>query len=800
MNKKWCILLMAFIVTCLSSCSDEEPIVIPVQEDVLAFHTGEVSLPTKGRYYTLGIFIPEGMTASELIVSTDSDWLELQADTVSTDGVIELFASANTEMKSREASVKVSTQNGGESATCLVRQKGLGDNDTNTSVADCFYIGWGYNIFNEYMSPNSVCAPIIDHEKVVGLTNNTSLVQSVLRSKEETEYITANTLYEMAELMTKQMTKTETNYKGSKKTVTRFETSGTVESGNESYAYLSLKRTVASSAIDVSMLLYQMDKGNTLFTEEFQKVYDQVCQSPTDEKLVGDVLEQFGTHLVVSSELGGIMDLAVNFSRTIKGELDMRADDFADYFFKSEPSDFTLPDGGIQGMNSKVSIGETFKILGGAESARQQIEKGIKSGSSNGSIDSNALKAWLESLECHSLDNTASLDNLMPVSFTLVPVWTLFPQTATGTFLKKMIEKSQQSNYSCQDYVTGTDYYAFPLNNASFMKFGEGEDQTLVRVVYASNNNGTLQPVLEVCNEYVPAIRGDKRITIIYGIKNGRTFHGAGLFPGDGEGNPPAFLTFSDGDVYVKPIKEKDAFEKVDTVYYLHGNIYETNLGIDTPVPSKQKIVDQQLTLVNKKYSIQESYPIVKIGSGYWTRQNINVPMYFGEPRDSSNPNSQYYLYERKNAETQNIYYACVFKGNDPQFVGWNKDVYGNEKDELFQIPIKWHVPQTSDANHLQKYLGNNLKALLIGQASGFGAQFMGNYSRWDDMNDGEDYGSYKIRYMNEYCFISFKNDENSSLALALSDDYQFHTIRRITQKSNLYPVRLFRTSYYTYK
>ena len=61
---------------------------------------------------------------------------------------------------------------------------------------------------------------------------------------------------------------------------------------------------------------------------------------------------------------------------------------------------------------------------------------------------------------------------------------------------------------------------------------------------------------------------------------------------GDGAGNPPAFLTFSDGDVYVMPIKGKDAFERVDTVYYLHGNIYETNLGIDTPVPYNQKIVD----------------------------------------------------------------------------------------------------------------------------------------------------------------------------------------------------------------
>ena len=174
--------------------------------------------------------------------------------------------------------------------------------------------------------------------------------------------------------------------------------------------------------------------------------------------------------------------------------------------------------------------------------------------------------------------------------------------------------------------------------------------------------------------------------------------------------------------------------------------------------------------------------------------------MYFGEPRDSSNPNGKYYLYERKQADTQNLYYACVFKGNDPQFMGWNQAVYGNDVDEYYQMPTKWHVPHSSEAAQLQRYMGNNLKSLFKGQVSGFDAQFTGNYSRWDDLNDGKDCGSYKLRYMNEYCFISFKNDENSSLALALSDNYQFHTIRRITQKSNLYPVRLFRTSYYTYK
>ena len=505
--------------------------------------------------------------------------------------------------------------------------------------------------------------------------------------------------------------------------------------------------------------------------------------------MIGDVLEQFGTHLVVSSELGGIMDLTVNFSRTIKGELDMRAEDFADYFFKSEPSDFTLPNGGIQGMNSKVSIGGTFKILGGAESARQQIEKGIKSGSSNGSIDSNALKAWLESLECHSLDNTASLDNLMPVSFTLVPVWTLFPKTATGPFLKKMIEKSQQSNYSCQDYVTGTDYYAFPLNNASFMKFGEGEDQTLVRVLYASNNYGALQPVLEVCNEYVPAIRGDKRITIIYGIKNGRTFHGVGFFPGDGEGNPPAFLTFSDGDVYVKPIKEKDAFEKVDTVYYLHGNIYETNLGIDTPVPFRQEIVDQYLVLNDADIS----YPIVKLGSGYWTRSYIRELLGLRGMTDSG-PGT---LVASEGLK-EGILFAAPYLwfGLFPEYEYDLKGIFEVLPEDLEKREY-WSFPRIIDQNHFLKYIGNNSKVLFKGQVSGFEAEFEGycesavggSYLTWYNMG--------KIVGRNTECNILFIDDKwEDGTALVLKDDYTWY---HKTHIHNFYPIKLYRTSYYKY-
>ena len=55
-------------------------------------------------------------------------------------------------------------------------------------------------------------------------------------------------------------------------------------------------------------------------------------------------------------DLGGTMDIAVNFNRTMVGELNMRAEDFNKYFFNGEPSDYTLANGDIQGMDTKVNI------------------------------------------------------------------------------------------------------------------------------------------------------------------------------------------------------------------------------------------------------------------------------------------------------------------------------------------------------------------------------------------------------------------------------------------------------------
>lgn len=785
----------------LASCSDDSGWQGPQPPGAVTLSESEVTLPAKGRYYTIAAKAAPGSDIGCVTVAAGAGWISLESDTVYADGTVEFYVADNDSLQSRTATLTL-TGADGAAAVCTVTQLGAADGETNAADA-YFYVGYGYNIFQDYMNTRSLCAPIVDIDKMAALNGGTQAVQTSLRSRESVDYLTANSFYEMSELMTRQQDKTTSGLKGAAKTVSRFQSDGTLTQSATRYCYMSLKRTVGSSAMDYSVLQQLLDRGADVFTPDFRQAYDKVAANPT-AATVDNLLNRFGTHLVTYTEIGGMMDLTVNFSCEAKGELGMRAEDFAGYFFKYEPSDFIVPGTStIDGVTSTVTVNGTFNIIGGTDAARDKIVSGLGAGGT-GRIDQAAMQTWLSDISLSSLDDRQAISdkNIAPVSFRLVPVWSLFPASLRGLFIERataMSQKAENKNFS--DWSAGIDLYAFCLADAKFMNFGTGADQTLVRVVYASNSsNGSQEPVLEVCNEYVPTIRGDRRVTVVYPVKNGRTFHGSGLFPGDGEGNPPAWLTFSDGQVYVKPVSGMGATDVIDSVFFIHGNIYTTNLGISVHEPYFTSVKDQTLTLKEFETLRQETYPIVKIGSGYWTRRNVNVAMGFGEPMEPSDPYSPYYIYESVDDRTDNRLYACVFKGNDPEFVRYNKDVYGSDVDDVYGEYTKWHVPMTDDAYELRDYLGNNLKALFNGQATGFDAQFWGNYSRYDDLNSGKDFGRYGLRYVDEYCFISFKNNDNSATALAVSKDYKLTTMPEITRVQNLYPVRLFRTPYYRYK
>ena len=773
-----------------SSCSDDGIEIKNDEDKLFTLSDQKLSVSSKAQYRSLQIV--QAVENLKIVIESDSEWIRLPEDTIGSDGWFDIYIDEDKEGMERSGQLTVTASDGMDSHTeiCEIRQsEDKGTNDYEEPASKSMRVGYGYDIFGKYMNDLSVKEPILSQSLLSQYTDASGLVETSSRSVLDIEKNTSRGLVEMAQMLTKKEEKTESGITGNSRTVNEI-SSSSYDGTSSQYAYIRFYKTAAMRSIDLGMLKMMLDQGKQLFSDDFAEVRAQIIKDPSNEANINDMLDKFGTHLVVQGELGAAIEVTARFDKNLTGGLDMRAEDFADYFFKGETSSFILSTGQIKDLQTQVKVGVNCHIYGGSATTKEALREDINN---NGRVKEDILLDWLNSSSGNASDNEIA-QALVPINFQLIPVWELFPKECLNPIFNAVKRIAERSTNKVADSVTGIDYYQIELT-PELLSFKDDADATLVKVLYASNTqSGTLSPVLEICNEYVPVIRGDKRITVIYGIKDGRTFHGAGFFPGDGEGNPPAWLTFSEGDVYVKPVKGAGAFEKMNRVYYLHGNIYETSLGVDTPVPSKQEIVEQYLTIRHD----DAPYPIVKIGSGYWTRKNIMESLGFGEPVDSTDPDSfDYYNYEEI---VDNMLYANIFYGNSPAFQYDYPDIF-DAKTDIDGKRIHWYLPHVSDIRNLETYVGNNCKALFSGQQSGFEAQFSGYFGDHDDLNSGTYFGKYGLHYVNEYCFIASKeNEKESGEALILSSNYTLKRCKINKVLDNWYPIRPYRTAYYIYE
>ena len=783
-----CLIFLSTFVGLFVSCSDDENGFKNEDGKLFTLSEQELTISFKAQYYSLQI--ERNVSNLEITIESDSEWVKLTEDSLAEDGWFDIYIDEDKEKLERSTQLTITAFNGINSQTeiCLIKQsEDDGNNDYEAPASKTMRVGYGYDIFGKYMNDVSVKEPILSPNVLSQYDDTSGLIETNSRSVLDIEKNTSRGLVELAQNLTKKEEKSQSGITGNSKTVNEI-SSSSYDATTSQYAYIRFYKTIAMRSIDLGVLKMMLDGGEQIFSDKFAKLRAQIIKEPNNEKKITEMLNTFGTHLVVQGELGAAIEVTARFDKHLTGELDMRADDFADYFFKGETSSFVLSTGHIKDMQSEISVGVNCHIYGGSTDTKEALKNDINQ---NGRVKEDILLNWLNSSSGNVSDNEIA-KALVPIRFQLIPVWELFPLECLNTIISVVNKMADRSTNKISDSNLGTDYYTISLTD-ELLSFEDNEDETLVRVFYASHTkNGTYSPVLEICNEYVPVIRGDKRITVVYGIRNGRTFHGAGLFPGDGEGNPPAFLTFSEGDVYVKPIKGKDAFEKIDTVYYLHGNIYDTNLGVEAPAPSEQEIVKQYFKI---KYE-ERAYPIVKIGSGYWTRKNIKESMEFGVPQ-SDDPDCEYDIYEEQPTDTR---YANIFLGNSHWFRNENPGLFDVDEDPQTGLRIYWYLPKISDIHKMKAYIGNNCKALFKGQQSGFGAEFEGFYGLYDDLNNGKYLGEYGVYYKNEFCFVAAKENEKTGEALVLAPDYTFRKVAINKSTDNYYPVRPFRTSYYQYK
>lgn len=771
MKEKIFSLFILSLFALLTSCSDDG-IDTPSQAlETVRLSNEEVVIGSDGRYYNINVSAAEGFDSLAYVrASVDADWVKLDADTVSRGGQLWFYVSPNDGDRGRDAVISLFVGDRRLPQDISIHQRSIAEEDANAlndhSLSRKARVGYGYNMLIDYMNPKSVTEPILDYDKLLQAEANWgTIIAEEGRAEQSLEYYSSYSAEEMSSWMSKQIT-TEVDFLFVNKSVTKYQSTSEYDLSQQTFGYSSLRKVVATRYIDEGKVQSIIRQGEDLFTEEFHKLYDDVNNSPTADN-VQQLVAKFGTHLVTYADLGGRLDYSVNF----RSEETSR--ESVEKYLKYKNGKLADNEMSQEAAHSIIDSGNSvyFDIYGGTDEAVQALQNDPNTKDPFGQVNPAVLGQWLNSVNA-SDPNSVSL-----VRCLLQPIWQLFTnQQARVALINHILTLAyrESGEVGTRLQALGLDNY-YQLNvTDSMQQFGTDANSTLAKIIYY---NG--QPKVEVCNEYVPELRGDRRVNIFYPIYKGQTNIRRGIFLGDGE-NAPAEVTFDNkGGCYVRQLDNYSPGDKLDTLYYIDGAFYTTSLGIKIPL-YKMTVEDEWLNLFNHQgVDGKGNYPIVKIGPGFWTRCNAINQLGFGYMK-----NNRFVVGEHEmSVNNQTMLFADVFY-----------DLY-SERSNIKNFSPKdnlWYLPTSSDLEALIKYLGNNVKALFKNQMSGFNADFAGYVVRTDILTE-EIPPTVELKYVGELCLIAFHDDNQKGQALLLKPDYTWQKASITNNFRNEYPVRPFR-------
>ena len=762
---------LMFVASLCFSCSDEDPDVPPVEETPLELSEQQVEISSDGRYYSITMGISDGdYSLQDIRATTDADWIRLEADTISRDGRLTFHVEPNTGARSRDGIITLHLQPSTfhlQPSTLTVHQRSEAEDDSNALNGDSITrkarVGYGYDMLIDYMNPECVTEPIIDYEKLVQAEQTWgTIIAEEGRAEQSLSYHSSYSIEEMSSWMSKQTT-TEVDFLFVNKSVNKFQKTSEYDLNQQTFGYSSLSKVVATRYLDEGKVQSIIRQGHDIFTKEFREIYDQVNSNPTVDS-VRSLVQRFGTHLVTYADLGGRLDYSVNFQsdetsrESVEKYLKYKNGKQKENKESKEASHAIISSGGLH-----------FDIYGGTEAAIKKLRNNANTKDRYGQVDPGVLGEWLNSIK------TSNPQSISLVRCILQPIWQLFTnQQARVEIINHILALaySEAGQVGTRLQELGLDNY-YQLNVTKEMQqFGSDVNSSLAKIIYYDG-----LPKVEVCNEYVPELRGDRRVTIFYPIFRGKTNIRRGIFLGDGE-NAPAEVTFdNEGGCYVRPLEKYHPGDRLTTLYYVDGAFYPTSIGIKIP-PYKMTVKDEWLNLFKHTGADGNgNYPVVKIGPGFWTRTYVTDEVGFED--DLGNPAEDVYPVGSKK-----VLFADVFHHVNSDAVNIANFTVNDQNH--------WYLPTSNDLNALMQYVGKNPKTLFKNQMSGFDADFCGYVVR-QDLLTGQIPEDIDIGYVNELCVIAFHDDASNGTALLIKPDYTWQAAKISKTYRNRYPIRPFR-------
>ena len=551
-----------------------------------------------------------------------------------------------------------------ENKTITVEQKYLGDYGGNAAdiieTSNKIYaVGYSYDITGEWASPNSVKVEIFDTKQLI-----TDGIESVNAAQVElSDYtVTGSTISEVSNKLTVKAS-VEGSYGGFKGEANASFDMETSESSTYEYAstYFDVQKRRASLSKSPQSLIFDYmtdDAYNAINGLKVKTNRGMRNLYPNTREGFQRLISDFGTHVIVEAGLGGRLrrSLQVNTSE-ITSSYDVKAFAKASYdgVVKAEAS---VDEHFKQSYKENAKhIRLTMSVLGGDEALATKLgdEK---------TFNAENYEAWKESV---------TKDNMALVNFSdhsLVPLYELVDREAEGgedryTALKSyMTDGSVAADFSTYKCGTVTEFEVPSFEDAKY-------NETLIKDIYLGG-----QWVGQVCNEYIPNINRDERVTVVYPVVNNKARYNMGFFLGDNKGHKPARVSWSGTNVAV------EAYEELDygaaTTVYLRGASVLPKLPEGTTALKADAPRDGVIEMTDYKY------PLVKIFNNVWMREN----WHHGMDYDS------YLVDEDITINGEKIKYKSRY--------------FNNKEPQSTLQPAGWRVPTKDDCQDIIDKLVNN--------------------------------------------------------------------------------------------
>ena len=569
-----------------------------------------------------------------------------------------------------------------ENKTLTVEQKYLGDYGGNAAdiieTSNKIYaVGYSYDITGEWASPNSVKVEVFDTKRMIkdGVENvNAAQV-------ELSDYtVTGSTISEVSNKLTVKAG-VEGSYGGFKGEANASFDMETSESSTYEYAstYFDVQKRRASLSKSAQSLIFDYmtdDAYNAINGLKVKTNRGMRNLYPNTREGFQRLISDFGTHVIVEAGLGGRLrrSLQVNTSE-ITSAYDVKAFAKASYdgVVKAEAS---VDEHFKQSYKENAkAISLTLSVLGGDEALATKV-------GAEKTFTAENYEAWKESV---------TKDNMALVNFSensLVPLYELVDREATvedagfdgearyQALKSYMTDGSVAADFSTYKCGTVTEFTVPSFENAKY-------NETLIKDIYLDG-----QWVGQVCNEYIPNINRDKRVTVVYPV-----VYNMGFYLGDGKSHKPARVSWYGTNVAVEAYEELD-YEAATTVY-LRGASVLPKLPEGTTALKAEDPRDEYLEATDWKY------PLVKIFNNVWMRENWHSGNTSGQPlrEYDIDVNGEKFTVKSQKFDDEN-------------------DIYAN-------FPASWRVPTKDDAQSIIDKLSNNgfaqpITALIYGGVTGF--------------------------------------------------------------------------------